>query len=150
MCSLFRLSAGRHSKRRFRLPRQIDKVATDTNILDLRTRYRTRLGWFFWFCLIQRYVTTKGKWQILYLRTRYTTKLVGSFGSAQYSRRYFATLQIEEAKDGRWNAMTVIITVMPVCRPWCMARLPTDRVTKILAVEERGMPHVSRIGCEMP
>ena len=25
------------------------KVATDTNILDLRTRYRTKLGWFFWF-----------------------------------------------------------------------------------------------------
>ena len=25
------------------------KVATDTNILDLRTRYRTKLGRFFWF-----------------------------------------------------------------------------------------------------
>ena len=25
------------------------KVATDTNILDLRTRYRTKLVWFFWF-----------------------------------------------------------------------------------------------------
>ena len=43
--------------------------------LDLQTRYRTRLGWFFWFCPIQRYDTTKGKWQILYLRTRYRTKL---------------------------------------------------------------------------
>ena len=27
----------------------ISKVAIDTNILDLRTRYRTKLGWFFWF-----------------------------------------------------------------------------------------------------
>ena len=25
------------------------KVETDTNILDLRTEYRTKLGWFFWF-----------------------------------------------------------------------------------------------------
>ena len=25
------------------------KVVTDTNMLDLRTRYRTKLGWFFWF-----------------------------------------------------------------------------------------------------
>ena len=33
--------------------------------LDLQTRYRTRLGWFFWFCPIQRYDTTKGIWQIL-------------------------------------------------------------------------------------
>ena len=29
--------------------KQVIKVATDTNILDLRTRYRTKLGWFFWF-----------------------------------------------------------------------------------------------------
>ena len=28
---------------------QKTKVATDTNILDPRTRYRTKLGWFFWF-----------------------------------------------------------------------------------------------------
>ena len=39
----------------------IGKVATDTKILYLRTRYRTKLGWFFWFCRIQRYNTTKGK-----------------------------------------------------------------------------------------
>ena len=51
------------------------KVATDTNILDLRTRYRTKLGWFFWFWPIQRYDTTMGKWQSLYLRTRYRSKL---------------------------------------------------------------------------
>ena len=51
------------------------KVATDTNILDLRTRHRTKLGWFFWFWPIQRYNTKKGKWQILYLRTRYRSKL---------------------------------------------------------------------------
>ena len=32
------------------LPRyDASKVATDTNILGLRTRYRTKLGWFFWF-----------------------------------------------------------------------------------------------------
>ena len=31
----------------FRIP--TGKVATDTNILDLRTRHRTKLGWFFWF-----------------------------------------------------------------------------------------------------
>ena len=54
---------------------QKTKVATDTNILDPRTRYRTKLGWFFWFWPIQRYDTTKGKWQILYLRTRYRSKL---------------------------------------------------------------------------
>ena len=53
----------------------MDKVATDTNILDLRTRYRSKLGWFFWFRPIQRYYTTMGKWQILYLRTRYRSKL---------------------------------------------------------------------------
>ena len=51
------------------------KVATDTKILYLRTRYRTILGWFFWFWLTQRYDTTMGKWQILYLRTRYRSKL---------------------------------------------------------------------------
>ena len=51
------------------------KVATDTNILDLLTRYRTKLGWFFWFWPIQRFDTTMGKWQILYLRTRYRSKL---------------------------------------------------------------------------
>ena len=54
------------------------KVATDTKILDLRTRYRTKLGWFFWFCLMRRYHTIQGKWQIVYLRTRYRTK-VGRF-----------------------------------------------------------------------
>ena len=31
------------------------KVATDTNILDLRTRHRTKLGWFFWFWPQSRY-----------------------------------------------------------------------------------------------
>ena len=25
------------------------KVETDTDIFDLLTRYRTKLGWFFWF-----------------------------------------------------------------------------------------------------
>ena len=54
---------------------RLAKVATDTNILDLRTRYRTKLGWFFWFVPIQRYNTTVGKWQILYLWTRYRYKL---------------------------------------------------------------------------
>ena len=54
---------------------RLAKVATDTNILDLRTRYRSKLGWFFCFCPIQRHNTTKGKWQILYLRTRYRSKL---------------------------------------------------------------------------
>ena len=39
----------------------ITKVATDTMILDLRTRYRTKVGWFLWFCPIQRYDTTKAK-----------------------------------------------------------------------------------------
>ena len=58
-----------------KFPNSLIKVATDTKILDLRTRYRTKLGWFFWFCQIQRYDTTKRKWQILYLRTRYRTKL---------------------------------------------------------------------------
>ena len=65
----------------YRSPRNVcakivmNKVATDTKILDLRTRYRTKLGWFFWFWPIQRYNTTKGKWQIVYLRTRFRTKL---------------------------------------------------------------------------
>ena len=27
----------------------VAKVATDKNILDLQTRYITKLGWFFWF-----------------------------------------------------------------------------------------------------
>ena len=27
----------------------LGKVATDTNILDLHTRYRSKLGWIFWF-----------------------------------------------------------------------------------------------------
>ena len=39
------------------------KVATDTNILDLRTIYRTKLDWFVWFWPIQIYDTTMGKWQ---------------------------------------------------------------------------------------
>ena len=55
------------------------KVATDTKILYLRTRYRYKLSWFFWFWPIQRYDTTKGKWQILYLRTRYRYKLGSIF-----------------------------------------------------------------------
>ena len=42
---------------------------------DLRTRYRTKLGWFFWFWPIQTYDTTIRKWQILYLRIRYRSKL---------------------------------------------------------------------------
>ena len=41
----------------------------------VRTRYRTKLGWFVWFWPIQRYNTTKAKWQILYHRTRYRSKL---------------------------------------------------------------------------
>ena len=31
------------------LPMTSIKVATDAKILDLRTRLRTKLGWFFWF-----------------------------------------------------------------------------------------------------
>ena len=54
---------------------QIGEVATDTDILCLRTRYRTKLGRFFWFYPIQRCDTIKGKWQIVYLRTTYRTKL---------------------------------------------------------------------------
>ena len=69
----------------------MSKVATDTNILDLRTKYITKLGWFFWFWPIQRYDTTMGKWQILYLRTRYRSKLGWIFGSARYTWRYIAT-----------------------------------------------------------
>ena len=45
----------------------------------LRTRYRTKLGWFFWFWPIQRYNTTMGKSQIFYLRTTYRSKLVFFF-----------------------------------------------------------------------
>ena len=45
------------------------------NLARLRTRYRTKLGWFFWFWPIQRYDTTMGKWQILCLRTRCRSKL---------------------------------------------------------------------------
>ena len=45
------------------------KVATDTYILDLRTRYRIKLGFFG----SDRY-KDMGKWQILYLRTRYRSK----------------------------------------------------------------------------
>ena len=38
------------------------KLATDKNILELRTRYRNKLGWFFWFRPIKRYDTTMRKW----------------------------------------------------------------------------------------
>ena len=58
----------------------VGKVATYTNILALRTRYRTKLGWFFWFCPIQRYDTTMGKWQILDLWTRYIATLMVGIG----------------------------------------------------------------------
>ena len=42
-----------------------------TDILNLRPRYRTKLAWSLWFWPLQRYDTTKGKGQILHLRTRY-------------------------------------------------------------------------------
>ena len=51
------------------------KVATNTNIVYLQTRYSSKFSWFFWFSPIQRYDTTMRKWQILYLRTRYRSKL---------------------------------------------------------------------------
>ena len=57
------------------IKQKMHMVATDTKILDLRTRSRTKFGWFFWFWQIQRYDTTMGKWQILYLQTRYRSKL---------------------------------------------------------------------------
>ena len=61
------------------------KVRTDATYFVRRARYRTKLGWFFWFVTIQRYNTTKENCQILVRRTRYRTKLAGSYGSARYT-----------------------------------------------------------------
>ena len=82
----------------------MSKVATDTYILDLRTKYITKLGWFFWFWPIQRYNTTKGKWQILYPRTRYRSKLGWFFWFDRIHVTIRRNLGNEGSKPGKIEA----------------------------------------------
>ena len=61
----------------------ICKVANDINILDLRTRYRTKLDWFFRFFPIQRYDRTMGNGKFCISEPHTDPNWVGSFGSAR-------------------------------------------------------------------
>ena len=62
-----------------------DKVAADTNGLPRRTRYRTKLGWFFWVCMVHCDDTTKGEWQIWFSKPDTETNWVAYFGSARFT-----------------------------------------------------------------
>ena len=83
--------------------RPILKVATDINILDLRTRYRSKFGWFFWFgpihVTIRRNLANTFYWFVLTLN--FTQSALPSFCTADAAYPPgFKKPEEEETKDG--------------------------------------------------